>query len=624
MKPHRILTAALSLTTPFLFSQAAPESEDMDFLFTRNRFSATWSHINRQLQHDSLNSELNYKMGICYLNSRSQKEKALSCFQKALALQNNNPPSGLTYKLLAEASYLSRNYDQALSYYEMYKKTLAASQSSDTLLLREIEKQLEICRLGKELNELKEMTSALVASKFTRGSDPQPVTLTDYTTSFSADQSLMTVTFRRSGPGGRNTADHDLFADAISLGEDTSWADTRDTGRVRHEATVATSVDGQIILLYRDEEGDAALYVSTLNGNQWSAAEKVNRNLNLYGWEPNEFISADGHTLYFTSSREGGYGGKDIYRSVRMPSGEWGKAVNLGFPINSPYDDEAPFIHPDGVTLCFSSNRQRKDGFDIFTSVLESGRWAIPVNIGYPAGKTTQLKQAETAARTIASTEKDNCLVTFLNQKKNPLIIVKGSIRCKDGKLPPSVQITVSDNATGEITGLYQTNRSGQYAIILPGGKNTNILFEADGYLFHSENMDVSEGRDFYRIIHPIELEPFMENASTVLNNIFFKNDPPVLHSDSYKELHHLFRLMATNPGLVIEICGVLAEKGGIAVKRKEQQLDIIVTQLLENGIDKERIQTKIYNPRKRKRNKPVHPDRDRIELKIVKTNHLK
>jgi hypothetical protein len=624
MKPQVILLSAITLVSLSAASQPAAGSAEMDALFARNRYAATWSYYQQQLQRDSLNSELNYKMGVCYLNSRSQQDKAVACFKRVLALQNNKPQSALTYKLLADASYLARNFEQALTYYEAYKKTLLEAARPDSAALRDINKQLEICALGKELNDLKLLTSTLIAGKAGAGDEQKAAAPPDYTVSAAGE--LLTFTFRRPSFSTGSWRDKELFDDSRAPQGDTSWADTRDTGRVQHEATVATSIDGQMVLLYRDDEGDAALYVSTLQGNIWTTPERVNRSLNLQGWEPNEYISPDGHTLYFTSSRDGGYGGKDIYRSILLPGGEWSKAVNLGYPINSPYDDEAPFIHPDGHTLFFSSNRQRKEGFDIFSCTLEEGKWSAPVNIGYPVSKAIDPAGIE---RTVNYTEKDNCLVTFLNQKKNPLVLVKGSVTTREGRIPSLVQVTVSDNATGEIMGVYQTNRNGQYVILLPGGRNNNLLFEADGFLFHSENLDISEANNFYRIIKPVVLEPFTENATTVLNNVFFKGNPPVLHSDSQKELHHLFRLMASHPGLVVEIGGFCADdtKAGENSRRKEEQVQSICKQLLENGIDKERVQTRVYSPatkkRKRKKNK-VAPESDRIELKIVKLNPLK
>jgi hypothetical protein len=97
-------------------------------------------------------------------------------------------------------------------------------------------------------------------------------------------------------------------------------------------------------------------------------------------------ISQDMNTIYFASNREGGYGGKDIYRITRMPDSTWSKPMNLGPTINTPYDEESPFIHPDGVTLYFPSQGHKNMGwFDIFYSIKdENGNWSAPENLGLP------------------------------------------------------------------------------------------------------------------------------------------------------------------------------------------------------------------------------------------------
>ncbi len=106
--------------------------------------------------------------------------------------------------------------------------------------------------------------------------------------------------------------------------------------------------------------------------------------------ETHASITADGKTLYFTSSRRGGLGGLDIYRSNRLPSGIWGEAENLGAKINTPEDEETPFLADDGKRLYFSSKGHfNMGGQDVFFSpVTETGNWKDPVNIGFPINTT--------------------------------------------------------------------------------------------------------------------------------------------------------------------------------------------------------------------------------------------
>src|SRR5690606_35428470 len=94
---------------------------------------------------------------------------------------------------------------------------------------------------------------------------------------------------------------------------------------VVYAATVGTSYDGQVMLTYKNDNGDGNLYISRLRDNKWTTPGKMKKIANDAGWESYESLSADGKTLYFVSDRQGGYGGNDIYRCTLQPDGQWSK-----------------------------------------------------------------------------------------------------------------------------------------------------------------------------------------------------------------------------------------------------------------------------------------------------------
>ena len=101
------------------------------------------------------------------------------------------------------------------------------------------------------------------------------------------------------------------------------------------------------------------------------------------------FIMPDGRTIYFSSSREGGYGGEDIYYST-LENGYWSSPKNLGPPINSRYNEGAMCLSPDGrtmyITIC-----GRPDSYgecDIYVSYKEGETWTEPQNLGKNVNST--------------------------------------------------------------------------------------------------------------------------------------------------------------------------------------------------------------------------------------------
>jgi outer membrane protein OmpA-like peptidoglycan-associated protein/tetratricopeptide (TPR) repeat protein len=152
-----------------------------------------------------------------------------------------------------------------------------------------------------------------------------------------------------------------------------------------NDAAAWLSQDGNTLLLYY-EEGAGDIFISKFEGGDWTDPEPLNKNINTQlFWETSACMSADGNKLYFSSNRPGGRGELDIYVSELDAKGQWGKAINLGREINTPGNEDSPFIHPDGVTLYFSSDGHPSMGSnDIFRSEFKDGKWHKPVNLGFP------------------------------------------------------------------------------------------------------------------------------------------------------------------------------------------------------------------------------------------------
>lgn len=639
MKTLNALFFLFAITNFSSYSQTeSKELEEVNDLFSNERFSAALPYYLHFLKNEPYSSDLNYKAGICYLNSRSQKTKSIEYLEKSVG----GASPVIANKFLGDAYHLANKYDLAVASYENFKKVILTEKPEDTTIIEEVNWKIEMCRFGKKLHELDTLQGNLNSSRYRDKNSIKNVNFNyfDYTSAFSMDQTTMTFTFQKSDRiKGILTEDGKYFDDVyIQLKGDTDTVHAVipvDTATNRNEATLATSFDGQIVLSYRYENGDGNLYITRLFGNQWTKPKKFSKPINTKGWEENEFISSDGSRLFFTSSRDGGFGGKDIYMCKKLPDGEWGKALNLGSVINTPKDEEAPIVYSDGRTLFFSSNKYKQPCcYDIFSSVLSNdGIWSEPVKSGYPLKTAAEeilysavenKNVSDSLSLKYAIGKPDAYVATFTDQKKILFTVLNGRVMDIQGKTP-GVKITITDNETGEVLNVYNSSyKTGEYLFPLPPERNNNITYESDGYLFQSENIEIDNKAGYYEIHRVILLSPVVAGSKVKLNNIFFNPENATLRSVSNVELNRLFLFLFTNPDLSVELSCYSDDMENYKYNAKlaHDRAQAVVDFLLGKGIDKDRMVVMgtagSENTLKRKKMKTTK----RNPASLVKNNH--
>ena len=600
---------------------------------------------------DPENANIKWKIGTCFLNSSGKKTSAIPFLESAASnispdyaydspLEKYAPVQAL--RDLAQAYHLNYQLDTAIAVYNTF---LSFVNEKETVEIKEINRQISICSNAQEyINDpVKAIITNLGAGINGTEADHSPVV--------TADESMLMFTSRRPDRNpnllDENSRPYEDIYVSYKNNMDWTQAEPLDTNinTDGHEATIGLSADGQTLFIYKDDGGDGNIYKSELTGESWSKPQLLGSDINSPSWETNAVISADGGILYFVSDRAGGFGGRDIYRCMKFPNGEWSLAQNLGPAINTEYDEDAPFIHPDGIQLFFSSNGHKSmGGFDVFSSELtEEGKWTIPENIRYPINTTdddifyitsTDGKRSYySSIKADGFGNQDIFMISLPEAEEKNLTILKGVLADQFGNVPGFAEIIVTDNETGQVYGVYNPNSTtGNYLLILKQGKNYNISYEAEGHLFHSENIFIAEKSAYSEIEKPIELSMIRVGGIVVLNNLFFKYNEKVIIKESEVELERLYNLMNSQPGLIVEIAGHTDSKGNpeynltLSQSRAQEVVDAIV----KKGISKDRLIAKGYGETMPVANNldndgkedPVSMAKNRrVELKVLELN---
>ena len=491
-----------------------------DDLIENENFKDAITLYTKLLKFFPKNPDINFKIGFCYLNSAEERNKSIEYLAKAVEYAKEKKEE--TY-LNDYFFYLGRAYrsnykiKEALATFKELRERLRGKENTFKV---DVQHEVEYCEnaikaIDNPVNFVIKNLGPKINSKYT---DHSPV--------IPADESFLIFTSKREGGMGEGkTADGEFFEDIyISNRVDSNWTTpvsiSDKINTTRHEASIGLSVDGQQLLIYKDDYGDGNIYYSNLIGDKWTKPKKFPAPINTKARETHASLSSDGNKIYFTSDRKGGLGGMDIYVVRKLPNGEWSAAENLGPKVNTPFDEEGPYIHPDGVTLYFSSKGHNSiGGFDIFRTVLEpdSNKWSTPENIGYPINTpendvfyipTADGKRAYyVSQREGGSGKADIYLVSVPGAKESGITLVSGKIWICTGELP-DCKITVFDDASNEVYGIYKPNsKTGKYLFVLTKGKSYRVEYEANNDIIHSEMFYVGNDAPYQEITKQITIK---------------------------------------------------------------------------------------------------------------------
>jgi outer membrane protein OmpA-like peptidoglycan-associated protein len=588
------------------------------------------------------NDYLNFQIGLCHLNT-SFKFKALDFFLKSFQLNANHRPDIHFY--IGRGYQLRGEWDKAIQHYELHKKRLDTKKQLGEIM--EVNKLIFECNSGKKLTQ--EPVRVWIDNLGKNINTEHP----EYGMIITADASEIYFTSRRPSTtgGGKDEIINDWFEDiytARKVGRN-EWTKAENIGppinTKGHDAAVALSPDGSKMIVYIDDKGDGNLYESVRKGDEWSKPKRLNKDICSPYHESSAWYSSDAKQLYFVSERP--ISGrepkdKDIYVAHwDEKKQDWANIERLPDNINSKYDEDGIFLHPDNRTLYFSSKGHNSmGGYDVFKTVKQDdGTWSDPENIGFPVntpdddvffvvaanGRDAYM----TSFREGGFGDNDLYKITFLGPEKQPLLnsedvllagsgvptrtkviepavevtrsqvtILKGIIRDDKTKKPLEAAIELIDNEQNKVIAEFSSDeKSGRFLVSIPGGKNYGIAVKADGYLFHSENFDVQQDANYKEVEKIIDLKKVSVGEVIVLRNIFFDLNKFSLRPESQNELDRLTKLLNDNPKIRIEISGHTDSRGSASYNKElsQNRAKAVVDYLVEKGIDAKRLEYKGY-----------------------------
>ncbi len=491
-------------------------SSRADFVFNDGNFYGALPLYLRLLKYDSTNDYFRFQAGICYLFT-DEKDKSIPFLQR---VYKDDPGMNDILYYLGRAYHINFQFDTAISYFQRYMATHASD-----------EKKANAKNYINYCNNAKELIQHPVKVKITNLGSVINSPWSEYAPVITADESEIIFTYRgpqstggledpRFRPDSNGEYYEDIFM-AQKLGS--NWLapeNVADLCTKGNDASIAISIDGQTLFTFRSTPQDGGdIFMSKLDGNQWTQPVRLGSNINTKFWEGSCSLSSDGRTLYFASERPGGFGGRDIYYSPLLKDGSWGPAVNLGPNINTPLNDDAPFIHPDNITLFFSSEGWNSmGGYDIFYSSMnpEDSSWNTPVNMGYPLNSPDDDRYYVLSAdgargyfssnRNGGNGQQDLYTVSPGYRGKQPLLALTVGVVTVD-EIPRKADIDVTNMNTNKHQGTYQSNSiSGKYVIALTPGSKYKIAVEVSGINPHIEYLDIDSLATFIKVQDSVHL----------------------------------------------------------------------------------------------------------------------
>ncbi len=582
------------------------------------------------------NGDLNFKIAVCHFNS-NDPFKGIALVKRARVLDPKCSPFLAFYE--GRAAQLEGKYDDAIKSFKFFETEYKKADNFGKFVTA----HLKECAFAKTASAKPERVWIDNLEVVNSAQD-------DISPSISTDGGDMVFSSTRSnGHTTNEVGDYDYDIYSVSK-TDQGWASPKKLEGAINGNTddVANNLfyDGTKMLMHKSSEGQTDIFESKLVGATWSKPEGLHPNINTA--KANETYGAynnDGYKIYFSRANDNNANGTELFFSAM--TSKMLKDFKIGTVVSaasSKFDDGPVYITIDGELMYVASKgHDGLGGYDIFVCKKTSTGWGIPANLGYPINTpyddfffaaTANNKYAYISSnraggkggfdlyqvtfwgpekKPVISTEdyllgsnaqpmKDQSIEATVSINKVSLTVFKGSTIDALTRKPVEASIEIYDNTSGKLIESFTTNSaSGKFLITLTAGKNYGIAVKATGYLFHSENFDIPNGSEYNMVNKIIELKNIAIGSKIALRNVFFDLAKANLRPESNSELDRLVKLMKEVPKLKVEISGHTDNTGSAVSNESLSQLraDAVVNYLTSKGIMKDRLVAKGYGSTK-------------------------
>ena len=547
------------------------------------------------------------------LKAMGDNRGSLAAYRDGLSKVPLDPVHASEYQLVGDLAISYGEYQTALDAYRQLMKVAPKAQKN----------------LVKSQHQIQNCEFALEALKHPVGEAPVPLPQPlngfkfQYFPALTADNRFLLFTGRPAASSGEDLYVSRQNKDG-SMGEPQPISPAINSSY--NEGAGSISGDGKTLVFASCDRpkaiGNCDLYISRRTGNNWSTPINLGLNVNSTEWDSQPSLSADGRTLYFTSTRRGGEGQEDIYVTTLQPDGNWSAAQNVGTPVNTPGKDMAPFIHASGTTLYYvTDGLVGMGGLDVYRcEKTAANTWSIPTNLGYPLNTfeneaslfITSDNQKGFCSRSRASQEppggyrlaRERPVELFGFAVPPPVkaretsTYTQGRVFDANTKKPLKGEVKLYDLDTDVLTQYVTSDAEyGDYTIVLNEGHHYAMYASADKYLLKSLSFDYSSQRPFSPTALDIYLEPVRAGRSVVLNNLFYDTNKYELKPQSRTELNRLIEFLRQYRDVQIEVSGYTDNVGSPEsnIQLSQRRAQAVVEYLSGHGISITRLRSRGY-----------------------------